>query len=292
MDFKRIIRTPIIWVVLIFGIGLLVLTLASSDGFVRIDTSAAQKLISSGSVQSAKFVGDDQIDLTLKAGRTYSDGANVKSATKVMSYYVVSRGPSLVQALTTHQPPKGYTDEPPQQNWFYGLLATIIPLVIILGLFWFLMSQMQGGGSKVMQFGKSKAKLANKDTPKVTVADVAGVDEAVEQLLEIKEFFSMDLPAAARPCWRGRSRARPACPSTPSRVRTSSRCSSVSVPRGCAICSNRPRPTPPQSCSSMRSTPSAATVAPASAVVTTSVSRRSTSFWSRWTASTSRPTSS
>src|SRR5450631_1841127 len=190
MDFKRIIRTPIVWVVLIFGIGLLVLSLASSDGFVRIDTSAAQKLINTNAVESAKFVGDDQIDLTLKAGQTYSDGANVKGATKVMSYYVPSRGPSMVSEVTAHQPPKGYTDEPPQQNWFYGLLATIVPLIIILGLFWFLMSQMQGGGSKVMQFGKSKAKLANKDTPKVTFADVAGVDEAVEELLEIKEFLA------------------------------------------------------------------------------------------------------
>src|SRR5665213_3470277 len=190
MDYKRIIRTPIIWVVLIFGIGLLWLSLASSDGFVRIDTSASQNLINTGAVQSAKFVGDDQIDLTLKAGKTYSDGGNVKGATKVMSYYVVSRGPSLVSSLTTHQPPKGYTDEPPQTNWFVSILATILPLIIILGLFWFLMSQMQGGGSKVMQFGKSKAKLANKDTPKVTFADVAGVDEAVEELLEIKEFLA------------------------------------------------------------------------------------------------------
>jgi cell division protease FtsH len=190
MDFKRILRTPIIWVVLIFGIGLLWLSLASSDGFVRIDTSASQKLINSAQVESAKFVGEDQIDLTLKPGVTYSDGANVKGATKVMSYYVVSRGPSLVSALTTHQPPKGYTDEPTQTNWFVSILATILPLIIILGLFWFLMSQMQGGGSKVMQFGKSKAKLANKDTPKVTFADVAGVDEAVEELLEIKEFLA------------------------------------------------------------------------------------------------------
>jgi cell division protease FtsH len=190
MDFKRILRTPIIWVVLVFGIGLLVLTLFSSDGFVRIDTSASQKLITSNAVESAKFVGDDQIDLTLKPGQAYSDGDKVKGATKVMSYYVVSRGPSLVSAITAHQPPKGYTDDPPQQNWFYGLLATIVPLIIILGLFWFLMSQMQGGGSKVMQFGKSKAKLANKDTPKVTFADVAGVDEAVEELLEIKEFLA------------------------------------------------------------------------------------------------------
>ena len=60
----------------------------------------------------------------------------------------------------------------------------------MLGLFWFLMSQMQGGGSEVMSFGKSKAKLATKDTPKVTFADVAGADEAVEELREIKEFLA------------------------------------------------------------------------------------------------------
>jgi cell division protease FtsH len=190
MDFKRILRTPLIWVVLIFGIGLLLLTLTTAGGFSRIDTSAAQKLINDGSVESAKFTGDDQLDLTLKPGKTYSDGDKVKDATKVSTYYVPQRGETLVQAVTAHMPPKGYTDEPPQTNWFVSLLATIVPLIIILGLFWFLMSQMQGGGSKVMQFGKSKAKLANKDTPKVTFADVAGVDEAVEELLEIKEFLA------------------------------------------------------------------------------------------------------
>ncbi|CAM5713492.1 ATP-dependent zinc metalloprotease FtsH [Streptomyces badius] len=56
-------------------------------------------------------------------------------------------------------------------------------------VFLFLMNQMQGGGSKVMQFGKSKAKLITKDTPKTTFADVAGSDEAVEELHEIKEFL-------------------------------------------------------------------------------------------------------
>ena len=190
MDYKRILRTPIVWVVLIFGIGLLWLTASDSGSFSRIDTSAAEKLINDGSVDSAKFVGDDRLDLTLKSGQTYSDGDKVKAATKVQAYYVVQRGESLVAALKAHQPPKGYTDDPPQQSWFFSLLVTIVPLVIILGLFWFLMSQMQGGGSKVMKFGKSKAKLANKDSPKVTFADVAGVDEAVEELLEIKEFLA------------------------------------------------------------------------------------------------------
>ncbi len=62
--------------------------------------------------------------------------------------------------------------------------------MLLLGvLFWFLLSRMQGGGSKVMQFGKSKAKLVNKDMPQVTFSDVAGADEAVEELEEIKEFL-------------------------------------------------------------------------------------------------------
>jgi cell division protease FtsH len=190
MDYKRILRTPIVWVVLVFGVGLLWLSLASADSFVRIDTSAAEKLINTSQVDSAKFVGDSQIDLTLKPGVSYSDGDKIKGATKVQAYYVTPRGSSLVSSLRTHLPPKGYTDDPPTQNWFASLLLTIVPLIIVLGLFWFLMSQMQGGGSKVMQFGKSKAKLANKDTPKVTFADVAGVDEAVEELLEIKEFLA------------------------------------------------------------------------------------------------------
>jgi len=190
MNFKRILRTPVIWVVLVLGIGMLWVSVAGSSSFTRIDTSAAEKLINDGSVDSAKFVGEDRIDLTLKPGVKYSDGDKVKDATKVQAFYILPRGASLVQALKAHQPPKGYTDDPPQQNWFFSLLGLVLPLVVILGLFWFLMTQMQGGGSKVMQFGKSKAKLANKDTPKVTFADVAGVDEAVEELLEIKEFLA------------------------------------------------------------------------------------------------------
>ena len=57
-------------------------------------------------------------------------------------------------------------------------------------LFFFLLNSVQGGGSRVMQFGKSKAKIANKDTPKTTFSDVAGADEAVEELQEIKEFLA------------------------------------------------------------------------------------------------------
>ncbi len=69
------------------------------------------------------------------------------------------------------------------------IFATVIPFVLILGIFFLLMQNMQGGGGRVMQFGKSKAKLVSKDAPKVTFSDVAGAESAVEELREIKEFL-------------------------------------------------------------------------------------------------------
>ena len=75
-------------------------------------------------------------------------------------------------------------------GFFSTLLGTLIPFLIIGVLFFFLLNSVQGGGSRVMQFGKSKAKIANKDTPKTTFKDVAGCDEAIEELEEIKEFLS------------------------------------------------------------------------------------------------------
>ena len=108
----------------------------------------------------------------------------------MQAYYIEQRGDSLVQALKAHQPPDGYTDEISGPNWFGSLLVTVIPLVLVLGLFWFLMSQMQGGGSKVMSSASPRPSSSTKDTPKVTFADVAGADEAVEELREIKEFLA------------------------------------------------------------------------------------------------------
>ena len=70
-----------------------------------------------------------------------------------------------------------------------SLLTYLLPFVIFIGFWIFLMNQVQGGGSKVMSFGKSRAKRMSVDSPKITFRDVAGVDEAVEELHEIKEFL-------------------------------------------------------------------------------------------------------
>jgi len=70
-----------------------------------------------------------------------------------------------------------------------SLLTYILPFILFFGFWIFLMNQMQGGGSRVMNFGKSKAKRMSVDAPKITFRDVAGVDEAVQELQEIKEFL-------------------------------------------------------------------------------------------------------
>ena len=80
--------------------------------------------------------------------------------------------------------------DPQQGSVFLSVLFQFLPILIIVGFFFFLMQQMQGGGNRVMSFGKSKARLVTKDQPKITFADVAGLDEAIEELQEIKEFLA------------------------------------------------------------------------------------------------------
>ncbi len=81
------------------------------------------------------------------------------------------------------------TDQQEESIWV-SLLFSFLPLILLFGLFLFFINAMQGGGSRVMQFGKAKAKQHDKDQPTVTFADVAGCEEAVEELQEIKDFLA------------------------------------------------------------------------------------------------------
>nr|MDQ3958586.1 AAA family ATPase [Actinomycetota bacterium] len=80
--------------------------------------------------------------------------------------------------------------DPQQGSVFVSVLFQFLPILIIVGFLFLLMQQMQGGGNRVMSFGKSKARLVTKDQPKITFTDVAGLDEAVEELQEIKEYLA------------------------------------------------------------------------------------------------------
>jgi len=77
----------------------------------------------------------------------------------------------------------------PSQPWWISVLSTLLPVLLLIGVFFFMMQQTQGGGGRVMQFGKSRAKLHTDDKTRVTFADVAGADEVKEELEEVVEFL-------------------------------------------------------------------------------------------------------
>jgi cell division protease FtsH len=189
MNLKRLVRGPILWIVLavvLLWIGAATLGAPSAK---KIDTSVGLSLLAQDdAVQQAKMTdGQQRVDLTLTEDLKQGDTDYGKS---VYFIYTEPLGETVAKAMVDSDPPKGFTSVVPQTSWWSSLLQLVLPFVIILGIFWFLMANMQGGGSRVMSFGKSRAKLVNKESPQVTFADVAGVDEAVEELQEIKEFLS------------------------------------------------------------------------------------------------------
>jgi len=183
MDFKKITRNPLFYVLLI-GIFLIVgfSLISSLGGAKQISTQEGLKLLSGGTVTEVLNTdGDQRVDM--KLSKPY-DGAS-----DVQFYYVTARASEVVDAINTADPADGFNDAVPRPSWFDGFLSLMLPLLLLGVLFWFLLSSAQGGGSKVMQFGKSRAKLVSKESPTVTFDDVAGADEAIEEMQEIKDFL-------------------------------------------------------------------------------------------------------
>jgi cell division protease FtsH len=154
----------------------------AGSSYTQADTSQVVSLINHGQVKSAKITDKNQtIQVTTYSGKEYQ------------ADWVSGQGLNLQQELQKQYDAgklkDGYTVAIPSSSSVWSLLESFIPYIIIALFFFLILSQMQGGGSRVMNFGKSKAKLITKDTPKTTFADVAGADEAIEELQEIKEFL-------------------------------------------------------------------------------------------------------
>ena len=183
MDFKKITRNPLFYVLLI-GVFLIVgfSLISSLNGAKQISTQEGLELLSGETVtEVVNTDGDQRVDM--KLSKEY------EGATDVQFYYVTARAAEVVDAVNAADPKDGFNDAVPRATWFDGFLSLLLPILLLGLLFWFLMSSAQGGGSKVMQFGKSRAKLVTKEMPQVTFQDVAGSDEAIEELEEIKDFL-------------------------------------------------------------------------------------------------------
>jgi len=119
---------------------------------------------------------------TLITGKSGAEGKDFQLRSTVASTELMEK--LLLDKKVTYK-----VENPPQPGWWVGLLGTLLPIMLFVLLFFFLMQQTQGGGNRVMSFGKSRARLHTDDKKKVTFADVAGADEVKEELEEIVEFL-------------------------------------------------------------------------------------------------------
>ena len=178
---KKFLKGPWLYIaagLLVVWIGFSFLTTVN---YAPVSTKEGLAFIAEGKATEVKVTDFDQrVDVTLKE-------ADAKYGTNVQFYYVAPRGAEVLRVITTANPEK-FTDAVPRESWFVSLLGFIVPFLIIGLAFWFIASS-AGGSRGAMQFGRSRAKLFTKESPQVTFEDVAGADEALEELHEIKEFL-------------------------------------------------------------------------------------------------------
>lgn len=182
---QKILRGPLFWIIVaIIAVTVFGQITNAANRYTEIKTSQALAAISQSQVESAVLVDKSQkIRLILSGGNT------IKGSTKVEAFYVARQEPTLVDALTANPPAKGWSVDVPKQSFLTTFFFTFGPILIIGFLFFLMMSQAQGG-NRVFSFGKSRAKLQNNDVPQNTFADVAGADEAIAELEEIKDFLA------------------------------------------------------------------------------------------------------
>jgi cell division protease FtsH len=175
---RKVLRSPIMWAALAAAIGFLL--------FSVLQSGPDRKTITLG-----EFEHDLGVPGAVVSATIHDSGDTVTGKLKDGTAFVVQYPERLTESLTNQILASGATvkvSHAKSNPWLSGLFS-YLPLIVLFGLFLLALNSIQGGGTRVLQFGKAKAKTAGKDQPKVTFADVAGADEAVAELQEIKEFL-------------------------------------------------------------------------------------------------------
>ena len=182
---RKVLRGPLFWIVLALVLVSAFGRISSSgDKFTKVETSTILAAISANKVDSALVIDREQkIEVVLKSGNF------VKGSKKLYASFVSGEEPQIIELLTSNPPPKKWDVKVPSQSFLMSLFLSFAPLLLIGFLLLLFMGNAQGG-NRVFSFGKSKAKLQTKEMPKNTFSDVAGADEAVAELIEIKDFLA------------------------------------------------------------------------------------------------------
>ena len=177
MSKKR--RSAVVGVVILAVIAFFVArALLGTDEAKTLSLDTFTGKVAAGQVKSATINDKD-----------HSVTGKLKNGTEYTVDFPSAYTARITQDLVDAQVPDLHTDHQVQSAWV-GLLYTLLPFVLLALMLMWVLGQFQGGSRGIMGFGKSRAKVVTKDQPKVTFADVAGLDEAVEELQEIKDFLA------------------------------------------------------------------------------------------------------
>ena len=181
---RKILRGPLFWIIAaLVAVSIFGQISATGEEFKKVETSVILNEISLNNVKSALVIDREQ-----KVRVVLKDGEFVDGAAKIEVSYVAGQEALIVELLTSNPPSTTWDIEVPKQSLFVSLILSILPILLII----FLLLLFMGGGqgSRVLSFGRSRAKLQNKEMPTNTFVDVAGADEAVAELREIKDFLA------------------------------------------------------------------------------------------------------
>ncbi|MGH2727077.1 MAG: ATP-dependent metallopeptidase FtsH/Yme1/Tma family protein, partial [Actinomycetota bacterium] len=174
----RLFRGPAVYLILVLIVLWAVLSyLGGARDIKQLSLDEFTDAVRDGRVKTATILDRDQkVEGELKDGSKYT------------VTYVTDYGDDIADLLQERDDIKIEVDRQATSP-IVSIIFQLLPFLLIILLFFFFMNQMQGGGNRVMSFGKAKARLVTKDMPKVSFKDVAGVDEAVEELVEVKDFL-------------------------------------------------------------------------------------------------------
>ncbi|SDY12501.1 membrane protease FtsH catalytic subunit [Saccharopolyspora shandongensis] len=184
MDRKRLLRNPLLWILTAF---LLIWAFSvlfdETRSYREVSTSQALEQIAQGKVKEATIEDKEQ-----RVRLTLNDGQNFQGSNQLIAQYPAGATDTVVTEIRNAHVPVWNTKVTQDSLWVQ-MLFYLVPIGLLVLLLMWMMNNVQGGGNRVLNFGKSKAKQLTKDMPKTMFSDVAGADEAVEELHEIKDFL-------------------------------------------------------------------------------------------------------
>ena len=187
-------QSPWLWGVLVVLIAIGSFQIFAGSGTQTIDTKEGFALLKNGTVSYAKIIDNKQLvklELTSDYTKTDPDTGRQRNYGKdVQFYYTFAQGAQVVQAVEKANPSKGWTSDMQSSSMMSYMLSSLLPILLLVALWWLLMRNM-GGANGMFGMGgkKNSGKLLEGQTPTTKFSDVAGEDEAVAEVEEIKDFL-------------------------------------------------------------------------------------------------------